>query len=49
MTKCDFCEYSSPKEKCYWSLQSIREDYCKEAIKRMVKAFQGSGKKNKED
>lgn len=45
MTKCDFCGYSSPRGKCYWSAQSVRIKYCKDAVKQMVKAFQGSGNK----
>lgn len=46
MTKCDFCTQSSPSGKCPYGLRCIREDYCKEAIKQMVKAFgQGTEKK----
>lgn len=48
MTKCDFCTQSSPSGKCPYSLQGTREDYCKEAIKQMVKAFgQDTEKKKK--
>lgn len=39
MNKCDFCTQSDENGKCHWSLQSIREEYCKEAIKQMVKAM----------
>ena len=39
MIKCDFCTKSTPDGKCYWSFQSVRESYCKEAIERMTKAL----------
>ena len=39
MTKCDFCVYSSPHEKCYWSIQSHREENCEKAIERMAEAL----------
>lgn len=47
MTKCDFYTQSSPSGKCYWSMQSLREDDCEKAIKRMVQAFGEEPKKNK--
>lgn len=34
MNKCDFCKYSSPKGKCYWTIKSVRQDFCEVAIKR---------------
>lgn len=39
MTKCDFCEKSSPKGECYWTLAALRDDDCKKAIERMMKAL----------
>lgn len=39
MNKCDFCTQSSPNGKCFWSAKSVREKYCKEAIKQMAKVF----------
>ena len=39
LTKCDFCTKSQPNGKCWWHLQSIREEDCKKAIKSMVKAL----------
>lgn len=39
MTKCDFCTKSSSDGKCYCDFQFIREDNCKKAIDRMVKAM----------
>ena len=39
MTKCDFCIYSSPDKKCFWTVQSYREEFCKEAIKEMKETF----------
>lgn len=39
MTKCDFCTKSDPKGKCFWSSRVAAEDDCREAIKKMVKAF----------
>lgn len=47
MTKCDFCEQSSPSGKCYWSTQVSREYDCEKAIKRMIKALQGAESNNK--
>lgn len=47
MTKCDFCEMSSPKGKCHWSLQASRESDCRKAIERMVKALGDERKKKK--
>ena len=41
MTKCDFCEKSSPKGDCYWSIQSLRESDCRKAIQRMTEALIG--------
>lgn len=46
MTKCDFCTMSAPNGKCYWSMQSLREDDCEKAIKRMSEAL-GKETKNK--
>ena len=43
MTKCDFCTKSSPGGKCYWSMQAAREDDCKKAIEKMVKALKNIG------
>jgi len=45
MTKCDFCTQSTPDGKCPFVSQDTREDYCKEAIKKMAKAFKGIRKK----
>ena len=42
MTKCDFCEKSSPKGGCFWSIQSCREPYCLKAIQRMTEALKGT-------
>lgn len=47
MTKCDFCTQSSPSGKCFWHSKTAREDYCKEAIKQMVKAFGQEPEKKK--
>lgn len=47
MTKCDFCTQSSPSGKCSYSLQGTREDYCEEAIRRMVKSFGQEKEKKK--
>ena len=44
MTKCDFCTKSSPQGKCYWSLQSCRENDCRKAIELMTKALQNIGR-----
>lgn len=41
MTKCDFCTKSSPQGKCYWSIQSFRENDCRKAIELMTQALQG--------
>lgn len=43
MTKCDFCIYSEPLEGCYWVSQSLREDNCEIAIKRMEAALTSIG------
>ena len=45
MTKCDFCEMSSPKGKCRYDSQFVREDYCKKAIERMVEALKANSDK----
>lgn len=45
MTKCDFCEMSSPKGKCYYASQFVREDYCERAIRRMVEVLKASKEK----
>lgn len=45
MTKCDFCEMSSPKGKCRYNSQFVREDYCKRAIRRMVEALKANKEK----
>ena len=45
MTKCDFCIQLSPNGKCHWSTQAAREDDCKKAIEKMVKAL-GNVKKD---
>ena len=42
MTKCDFCTKSTPDRKCYWSVQSARENDCKKAIATMVEALKGT-------
>ena len=42
MTKCDFCTYSSPDGKCFWSSQVAASSYCKKAIELMVKALSGN-------
>lgn len=34
--KCDFCTQSKPNGDCYWDNQTMREYYCKTAIKRMM-------------
>lgn len=39
MKKCDFCTQQKPDGDCYYSLQVCRENYCKEAIKKMIKAL----------
>ena len=39
MTKCDFCIYSAPHEKCFWITQALREESCKRAIERMTEAL----------
>lgn len=43
MNKCDFCIKSSPNGKCFYSLQSLREKYCEQAIKNMIKAITKKG------
>lgn len=47
MTKCDFCTKSSSDGKCYCDFQFIREDNCKKAIDRMVKAMGNNNKDTK--
>jgi len=47
MTKCDFCTQSGPNSKCRYDLQGTREDYCKKAIKQMVKALGSRKRDNK--
>lgn len=50
MTKCDFCEMSSPKGKCFWSVQALREEDCNKAVKRMIMAFgHADGKKHRKE
>lgn len=39
MTKCDFCIQSNPNGECHWSIQAARDDDCKKAIEKMVKAL----------
>ena len=39
MTKCDFCIYSSPNEKCFWTIPAHRQDSCKQAIEKMAEAL----------
>ena len=46
MTKCDFCLKSSPNGKCFWSIQSLREDDCKKAIQAMTEALKNIGVNN---
>ena len=46
MTKCDFCIYLEPMKGCYWANQSLREDECERAIKRMEKALTTIGTAN---
>ena len=41
MTKCDFCVYSSPHEKCFWTFSSDRREDCQKAIERMTEALKG--------
>lgn len=43
MTKCDFCTKSTPNGKCYWSMQSSREEDCKQAIEKMVETLKNIG------
>lgn len=47
MNKCDFCTQSSPNGKCFWDSQIIREDYCLEAIRKMVQALGENPKEKK--
>lgn len=47
MTKCDFCTKSNTQGKCYWSIQSCRENDCRKAIELMIKALQGIGSNKK--
>lgn len=42
MKKCDFCVVCEPDGKCPYSLPSLREPYCKQAVKFMVEAMKGS-------
>lgn len=46
MTKCDFCPYSQPSGKCYWTMQSSRKPWCEKAIKKMIKVLQQIGGNN---
>lgn len=46
MTKCDFCVYLEPTKGCYWANQSLRENDCERAIKRMEKALATIGTAN---
>ena len=39
MKKCDFCTQSDSRGECCHTCQAPREQYCKEAIKKMVKAL----------
>lgn len=39
MTKCDFCEKSSPDGKCFWTAPLLRKDDCAKAIRRMMEAL----------
>ena len=39
MTKCDFCVYSSPNSKCFWTFHADREKYCEKAIEKMTEAL----------
>lgn len=41
MRKCDFCKYSKPSGKCYWSSQAVRNTYCEKAIEKMIKVLSG--------
>lgn len=45
MTKCDFCTQSDSQGKCYWNFRATREQYCEEAIKKMIEAFKNIGNK----
>ena len=45
MTKCDFCTKSDSNGKCPFDLISLREPYCKQAIKRMMAAFKNNNYK----
>lgn len=49
MIKCDFCTKSSSNGECRWSLQSLREDDCREAIKAMTEALKNIGVNNLKD
>ena len=46
MTKCDFCIKSDCNGKCTVKIEAFREDYCKEAIERMVQALGGGRSEN---
>lgn len=38
MTKCDFCEFNSPKNKCQYGLVLLpKTHYCRKAIKKFEK------------
>lgn len=39
MTKCEFCEFSTPKGKCKCDIKSLRSEYCEIAIYRMTKCL----------
>ena len=39
MKKCDFCTQCDQNGKCVWTLQGLRQEHCKKAIKLMVKAL----------
>ena len=48
MKKCDFCTQSDEQGKCYYVSRSVKEKYCKEAIKQMIKAMGKQRKGEKE-
>lgn len=39
--KCDFCPWSTPEGKCYFTHHDDRAYWCGEAIDKMVKALKG--------
>lgn len=47
MIKCDFCTQSDSNGKCHWSMQSLREDDCKKAIKKMMNVLSVKNDKKK--